>query len=67
MSRTETALVPMHHRSGLVSRFTRAIAAAFVRQRNRQRLGHLDPHLLRDIGLDAETARQECSKPFWQP
>ena len=67
MSRTETALFPAGHRTGLAARITRALVAALARRRDRQRLGHLDPHLLRDIGLDCEAARQECSKPFWQP
>jgi uncharacterized protein YjiS (DUF1127 family) len=66
MSRTETAIAPMYHRAGLVSRFTRALAAALARSRDRQRLGHLDPHLLRDIGLDTGTLAKECSKPFWR-
>ena len=67
MSRTETTTLPLRHRLGLGARITRALVATLARRRDRQRLGHLDPHLLRDIGLDVETARQESSKPFWQP
>ncbi len=67
MSRTETALIPLRQRASLAARITSALMAALARRRDRQRLGHLDPHLLRDIGLDVETARQEAAKPCWQP
>ena len=67
MSRTETALFPTRPHAGLAARISRALVSALARRRDRQRLGHLDPHLLRDIGLDVESVRQECSKPFWQP
>jgi uncharacterized protein YjiS (DUF1127 family) len=67
MSRTETALIPLRQRASLATRITSALIAALARRRDRQRLGHLDPHLLRDIGLDVETARQEAAKPCWQP
>ena len=67
MSRTETAILPLRHRASLATRMTRALMAALARRRDRQRLGYLDPHLLRDIGLDVETARKEAVKPFWQP
>ena len=33
--------------------------------RSRRQLGQLDERLLRDIGLDRMTARQEASKGFW--
>jgi uncharacterized protein YjiS (DUF1127 family) len=32
----------------------------------RRALGDLDAHLLRDIGIDADVARRESSKPFWR-
>ena len=32
---------------------------------SRQRLSALEPHLLRDIGLTPEQARQEASRPIW--
>lgn len=67
MSRTETATLPLRLRASLTARIIRAYTAAGARRRDRQRLFHLDPHLLRDIGLDGETARHESSKPFWQP
>ena len=36
-----------------------------IRSRARHTLSHLDPHLLRDIGISQEAARKECEKPFW--
>lgn len=37
-----------------------------LRHRSRQSLARLDDHMLRDIGLDLQTARRECTKGFWQ-
>lgn len=37
-----------------------------ARARERRDLAHLDARLLRDIGLDAGTARLEATKPFWE-
>lgn len=34
-------------------------------RRQRARLAHLDPHLLRDIGLTAEQAAAEAARPVW--
>ena len=34
--------------------------------RQRRALRHLDPHLLRDIGLTEQAAAVEAEKPFWQ-
>ena len=31
----------------------------------RARLGQLDPHLLKDVGLTETQARREASRPFW--
>ncbi|PKP61641.1 MAG: hypothetical protein CVT86_08635 [Alphaproteobacteria bacterium HGW-Alphaproteobacteria-8] len=33
--------------------------------RERRALAALDPHLLRDMGLDAGSAAQEADRPFW--
>ena len=33
--------------------------------RSRRRLGELEDHLLRDIGLTAAEARKESEKPIW--
>lgn len=48
----------------LVGQFLRHAAA---RRRTRSALAQLDPHLLRDIGLDAARVADECAKPFWRP
>ncbi|OKH87608.1 DUF1127 domain-containing protein [Thalassospira sp. TSL5-1] len=32
----------------------------------RNRLAHMDAHLLRDIGFEPGDARFEASKPFWR-
>ncbi|GGW22454.1 hypothetical protein GCM10011452_05970 [Gemmobacter lanyuensis] len=37
-----------------------------LRYKGRRALRDLDPHLLRDIGLTAQSAEVECRKPFWQ-
>ena len=36
------------------------------RRRQRQALAELDPHLLRDIGIDPHEAMAEATKPFWR-
>jgi uncharacterized protein YjiS (DUF1127 family) len=36
------------------------------RARARQALGHLDEHMLHDIGLSAADVEREVSKPFWK-
>lgn len=35
-------------------------------RRTRQALADLDPHMLKDVGIDALTARQEANRKFWQ-
>lgn len=37
------------------------------RHRSRTALARLDAHLLRDIGIEPETAQSECGQPFWRP
>ncbi|WP_146585505.1 DUF1127 domain-containing protein [Puniceibacterium confluentis] len=37
-----------------------------TRHRTRRALARLEPHLLRDIGLDSLAARHEASRMFWQ-
>ena len=37
-----------------------------ARVRERRALEQMDDHLLRDIGLDRDTVRDECSTPFWR-
>lgn len=36
------------------------------RRRTRGALRRLDPHMLRDIGLDPAEAADEAVKPFWR-
>jgi uncharacterized protein YjiS (DUF1127 family) len=36
------------------------------RRHNREKLRALPEYLLRDIGIDAATARFEADKPFWR-
>jgi uncharacterized protein YjiS (DUF1127 family) len=36
------------------------------RARQRRRLGEMDDHLLRDIGLSRADLEYESSKPFWR-
>jgi len=57
----------LHAPTGLFARTLNFMTTALNRRRDRQRLGKLDAHLLRDIGLDPLEARRECAKPFWQP
>lgn len=37
------------------------------RRKTRRHLAKLTPELQKDIGVDAQTARAEAAKPFWQP
>lgn len=67
MPQTQIQTLSLSSRDGLVARVLTAMSAALTRRRDRQRLGHLDAHLLRDIGLEAQDVRRECAKPFWQP
>lgn len=67
MPRTYIDSLPLSTPTGLFARTLTALSAALTRRRDRLRLGHLDAHLLRDIGLDPQEARRECAKPFWQP
>ena len=67
MPQTRIQTLPLRAPWGVFARLLTAISAASARRRDRQRLSHLDAHLLRDIGLDAQEARREIAKPFWQP
>lgn len=67
MPRSHIETLPLRGRTSVVTRSLVALTTALTRRRERQRLAHLDAHLLRDIGLDAHEARREYDKPFWQP
>ncbi len=67
MPQTHIRTLPLRSRPALFARVLTAFSNAMTRRRDRHRLAHLDPHLLRDIGLDPQDARRECAKPFWLP
>ena len=62
--------IPTGHRiratSGILSTLAGIFRLFTRRRRDRLNLSRLEPHLLRDIGLDADRASQECAKPFWR-
>jgi uncharacterized protein YjiS (DUF1127 family) len=43
-----------------------AIRAAWRRYRSRQRIAHLNAHMLKDIGVSFAEAEAEANKPFWR-
>jgi uncharacterized protein YjiS (DUF1127 family) len=59
-------VLPLRRKGGSVARLIEALKIVVLRQRERQQLARLDGHLLRDIGLDAQAAEAECTKPFWK-
>lgn len=67
MPQTHISTLPLRTHSGALLRVRTALITVLTRRRERQRLAHLDAHLLRDIGLDPQEVRRECTKPFWQP
>jgi uncharacterized protein YjiS (DUF1127 family) len=58
--------LPFRPRSGIFARVMQVVATIATRRRDRARLGQLDAHMLRDIGIEAQDARAECDKPFWK-
>jgi uncharacterized protein YjiS (DUF1127 family) len=66
MPHSHIETLPLRARPGVVARLIAAVTAVASRRRDRQRLAHLDAHLLRDIGVDAQDASRESAKPFWQ-
>ncbi len=46
--------------------FAAVLRTFAARIEQRRALAGLEPRLLRDIGIDADTARDESSKRFWQ-
>ena len=57
------ALSPL---SRLVFALAQQLATWDLRLQARRGIARLDPHLLRDIGLDPMTAASEAQKPFWR-
>ena len=66
MPQTQIAL-PLSRRGNVLARLIDGLRVATLRRQERRQLAALDPHLLRDIGLDSHTAESECAKPFWKP
>ncbi len=52
---------PRSRRLSLLAR----LRLALTLRRHRRRLGELDPHLLRDIGLSEHEALREAGRPLW--
>lgn len=65
MPQSQTALL-LPRRDRVLARLVSAVRAAALRRRERRQLAALDAHLLRDIGLDSQTAANEATKPFWK-
>ena len=65
MPQTQIAL-PLRRRINVVAHMIESVRVAALRHRERRQLAALDQHLLRDIGLDSQTAESECAKPFWK-
>jgi uncharacterized protein YjiS (DUF1127 family) len=51
---------------GGVAAAVRTLAVWNARARQRQVLGKLDGHILRDIGIDRWSAMDESQRPFWK-
>lgn len=66
MPHIQIETLPLRARPGVVARLLQIVTTVATRRRDRQRLGQLDAHLLRDIGVDVQDARRESVKPFWQ-
>jgi uncharacterized protein YjiS (DUF1127 family) len=52
--------------SGLIVKATDTVLDWQERARQRHRLGEMDDHLLRDIGLSRADLEHEAAKPFWR-
>ncbi|PUB12716.1 DUF1127 domain-containing protein [Yoonia sediminilitoris] len=58
--------VPLPVLAVVAVRFAVAVTKWDRLRKTRKHLRTLDPHLLRDIGLDPVTAQAEADKSFWQ-
>ena len=52
-------------RSSALARLLARILAAEALARSRRRLGRLDDHILRDIGLTRDQAESEAQRSIW--
>ena len=66
MPHTQIKTLHLPRRTGVFARITQFLHHSAARRRDRLKLGQLDQRLLRDIGLDAAAATEECAKPFWR-
>ena len=57
---------PLTPLAAVLFRLAQTVAAWEMRRLTRRRLGALDAHLLRDIGIPPDLAARECDKPFWR-
>lgn len=64
-SKTARRSLPRYAAPSLAA-LRQVLARWSARRRDRQALARLDPHLLRDIGLDAGHAALEAARPFWK-
>lgn len=67
MPQSTTQTAHFRRQPGLAARFFTTVMQTLARRRDRMQLARLDQHMLRDIGLDADSAAKECAKPFWRP
>jgi len=63
---TRARPAPLPPLSRLLVGIALMLAAWEDRRRTRAALARLDDHLLQDIGLGADRAAGECTKPFWR-
>lgn len=70
VQRNAHGMAPVRESRGQARTLLRSIAGQvavmFQRVRQRRALAKLTPHLLRDIGITPEQAREEIGKPFWR-
>lgn len=64
MSTPTTSLATRARQMRALSPLRRWIGLITLR-RSRHRLGQLDDHLLRDIGISPDHARAEAARPLW--
>ncbi len=60
------ATKPSARPADLISHLLTTLDRWHQRSRQRRQLDMLDDRLLRDIGVDRASAREEAAKPFWQ-
>jgi uncharacterized protein YjiS (DUF1127 family) len=66
MRQSAIALAPIAACAPMWRRAIGWCSAALERRRQRRALAELDDHLLKDIGLTRDDAREQAAKPFWR-